>query len=72
MKLSLAVGLLALGVHACSAHRLPPGTPPPEYEPPIVTPWASDAPDAGAGKLGDAADAGVRPGGELSPDASVR
>jgi hypothetical protein len=78
MKLAFAFSLLALGVHACSARQLPPGTPPPEYEPPVVTPWSGDPSDAGAAKGGDAVappdavDAGKRPGSELSPDAGVR
>jgi hypothetical protein len=33
---------------ACSGQRLPPGTPPPEYEPPVVPAWSPATPDAGA------------------------
>jgi hypothetical protein len=40
--------LAALVVCACSARRLPAGTPPPEYEPPVVTPWSAGDADAGA------------------------
>jgi len=45
---------------ACAAKRLPPGTPPPEYEIREPAPWA--APDAGTGPL--ASDA--RPSGEAA------
>jgi hypothetical protein len=31
----------------CAAKRLPPGTPPPEYETRELPPWSGDAPDAG-------------------------
>ncbi|MEI9939994.1 MAG: hypothetical protein WDO69_22460 [Pseudomonadota bacterium] len=51
MKLALALGLITLTFAACSGRRLPPGTPPPEYEPPTVTPWPVESADAG----GDAA-----------------
>ncbi len=43
-----AFGLLVL-LGACSGRRLPPGTPPPEYEPPIVTPWPPTPESADAG-----------------------
>jgi hypothetical protein len=33
---ALAAALVAL---ACGHRRLPPGTPPPEYERPVVSPW---------------------------------
>jgi hypothetical protein len=40
--------LLALSaVAGCAAKRLPPGTPPPEYETRTLEPWSGDAPDAG-------------------------
>jgi len=72
-----------IAASACSARRLPPGTPPPEYEPPIVSQWPEpDHADAGvlpAGNPHDLADGGAsiapraspptRP--ELSPDAGV-
>lgn len=48
MKVALALGLLVLAFTACSGRRLPPGTPPPEYEPPQVTPWPPQSADAGA------------------------
>lgn len=35
-SLVLGAALLALG---CGHRRLPPGTPPPEYEKPVVPPW---------------------------------
>ena len=43
------VALLAFGalISACSSRRLPPGTPPPEYEVPVVPPWSPGAGDAG-------------------------
>ncbi|HEY4104054.1 MAG TPA: hypothetical protein VGM44_09190 [Polyangiaceae bacterium] len=67
--------LLAIGcdLAACSGRRLPPGTPPPEYEPPIVAPWpASGAADASA-PLADASIPRVEASGAaLSPDAGVR
>ncbi len=75
MKLAFAVSVLALGVYACATRRLPPGTPPPEYEHPIVAPWTTESSDAGATLVGDvrgAPDAGARPAGELSLDAGVR
>jgi len=78
----LLVSLIAAS--ACSAHRLPPGTLPPEYEPPIVSQWpGSDRADAGAlpaanpqnpadrGAL-TAPDASPFTRPELSPDAGVR
>jgi hypothetical protein len=34
-------------VAACAAKRLPPGTPPPEYETRELPAWTGDAPDAG-------------------------
>ena len=46
--LAAAVGLITLAFAACSARRLPPGTPPPESEPPTVTPWPAESADAGA------------------------
>ena len=65
------VGILVLA-GACSAHRLPPGTPPPEYEAPVVAPWS---PDAGAEASVAALDAGPPASGagaDLSPGAGVR
>jgi hypothetical protein len=58
VKLAWAMGLVALAFAACSGRRLPPGTPPPEYEPPIVSPWPAENTDAGAG-AGAASDSGV-------------
>ena len=46
MRRLLALALLA-ALTACAGRRLPPGTPPPEYEPPVVTPWTPDTNDAG-------------------------
>ena len=65
--------LVVLGLEGCSSRRLPAGTPAPEYEPPVIAPWAPDAGADAAPAPGDAA----RPvestaGRELSPDAGVR
>jgi len=71
-----ASGVIAALV-ACSGQRLPPGTPPPEYEPPIVPPWTPEQGGAGqpdpnehASVLTNPPDAGVAP--ELSLDAGSR
>lgn len=64
----------------CSAQRLPAGTPPPEYEPPVIRPWLADGSDAGmqsAPAPSNAASAEPLPAKspaatELSPDAGVR
>jgi hypothetical protein len=43
------VALAALAVLCgCAAKRLPPGTPPPEYETRELAPWTAEALDAGA------------------------
>ena len=49
MKLTLAfaLGLIVAAFAACASRSLPPGTPPPEYEPPVVTPWSPPGNDAG-------------------------
>ncbi len=40
MRVMVAVGCaLYFGALGCGPKRIPPGTPPPEYEPPVVTPW---------------------------------
>lgn len=78
MKTKFWLCLLSLcALLGCSGRRLPPGTPPPEYEPPIVVPWAPAGADAGlapaAEPTGDAPnslDAGA--GAELSLDAGPR
>ncbi|HKO49711.1 MAG TPA: hypothetical protein VJV79_18405 [Polyangiaceae bacterium] len=78
MKLALGSVLLGLAVAACSGRRLPAGTPPPEYEPPLVTPWqpenASAGSEAEAGSVSEGVDGGspaaVEP--ELSLDAGPR
>jgi hypothetical protein len=73
----LCIGGVLASLAACSARRLAPGTPPPEYEPPIATPWAPDRGDAEPPKSAEhaadptnALDAG--PGAELSLDAGPR
>ena len=68
---TLGVGLLMTG--ACAAKRLPPGTPPPEYEIRQPEPWV-DPEDAGTAPSEDAAvppDAGAPslPPSEIVPDA---
>jgi hypothetical protein len=78
VKVRSALGLLALAIVACSARRLPPGTPPPEYELPIIAPWPPPSSDAGADATTAAAQGGagapslptVAP--ELSLDAGPR
>ena len=79
MKLRLVLGLwLLLAAAACSGRRLPPGTPPPEYEPPIVAPWPAETSDAGSDAAEPAvhnAEDGPSPaavGSELSLDAGPR
>ena len=75
MKISLGLGLMALIFAACSGRRLPPGTPPPEYEPPVVAPWPPASVDAGTETTAhDSADAAspVTGPSELSLDAGPR
>ena len=75
---ALWFSLLALTVVACSARRLPAGTPPPEYEPPILPVWSpAGATAAGPVEPSDPVPApdGVSDGGagpELSLDAAPR
>ena len=77
LMVSLGAGGLLASLVACAGRKLPPGTPPPEYEPPIVAPWTPDTADAGPPKAVEPAsdpttllDAG--PGAELSLDAGPR
>lgn len=67
---------LAVCSSACSGRRLPPGTPPPEYEAPVIPPWSPDASDAGPAANSLVLDGGAAPanspGPDLSPDAGVR
>jgi hypothetical protein len=71
VKLALAMGLVALAFAACSGRRLPSGTPPPEYEPPIVSPWPAENTDAGVGATSDSGGLGSPPtlDSDLSLDA---
>ncbi|HTA90125.1 MAG TPA: hypothetical protein VK745_11130 [Polyangiaceae bacterium] len=71
MRLRRVISILALAAGACSAYRLAPGTPPPEYEPPVIAPWAPPS-AADAGVSADAGPASAPPGPELSQDAGVR
>jgi hypothetical protein len=67
---------LVLSLVACSSSRLPPGTLPPEYEPPRLAPWnaavETDAGVAGSGAVTDAGLGKASAGPLLSPDAGVR
>ena len=76
MKLCLALALSALAFAACSGRRLPPGTPPPEYEAPIVTPWPAASADAGVDAAPKASEdeppSPATPAPELSLDAGPR
>ncbi len=70
-----AVAWLALG--ACSARRLAPGTPAPEYEAPTPAPWLPESanPSASGAASSEAAPptpANSSSGVALSPDAGVR
>jgi len=76
MKYWRIVRLLGFGAFGCSARALLPGTPPPEYEPPILPAWAEHG-DAGPSTSNAPRDAAVQPapvvsGAELSLDAGVR
>ena len=66
------VWLVVLGLVGCSARRLPAGTPAPEYELPVVTPWVADAGVDATPAASDAARPESAPSPELSPDAGVR
>lgn len=87
MRALVTLGACLLMTGACAAKRLPPGTPPPEYEIREPVPWV-DPEDAGTAPAEDAAarpdtvvpslppseivpDAGQAVGGP-SPDAGVR
>jgi len=79
MRRYLQVAALFFVLGGCSARRLPPGTPPPEYEPPVVPAWgasadaaAADAAPAPIGDAGAAVDANGLSEGDLSPAAPVR
>lgn len=76
---SLVIALVALLgssvlVSACSGRRLPPGTPPPEYEVPVVPPWSPTVVDAGIGDSSAEIDAAAPPPSEpsVSVDAGSR
>jgi hypothetical protein len=71
-----SVGLWVL-MAGCSGRRLPPGTPPPEYEPPVVTPWSPDAGEVEPSQPAEHASASTNStnpalGAELSLDAGSR
>ena len=74
----VSLAVLAFSVSAlvgCSSRRLPPGTPPPEYEPPSVTPWPVESADAAAPTAPAPATSGApesAQGAQLSQDAGVR
>jgi len=46
VRLALGLGLIGSMFAACSGTRLPKGTPPPEYEPPVVSSWSGESADA--------------------------
>lgn len=48
MRVALGLALIAAVLAACAGRRLPPGTPPPEYEQPIVSAWPPEIGDAGS------------------------
>ncbi len=48
---ALGAGAWFAFLAACAGRRLPPGTPPPEYEPPLVTPWAPERANVDAGPM---------------------
>ncbi len=56
-SLVLGAAFLALG---CGHRRLPPGTPPPEYEKPVVSPW----PEPGASATAEPVPATPEPSAE--------
>jgi len=59
------LALLVVGAElgGCSAPRLPPGTPPPEYETRTLPPW----PGAAAGAAGQTSNATSEPANAASP-----
>lgn len=61
----MLVGALLCG---CSAPRLPPGTPPPEYETRSLPPW----PGAAAGAAGSASNRAPEPAEAVSPRTEPR
>jgi len=67
VKIALGLSLITLAFAACSGRRLPPGTPPPEYEAPIVPPWAPESADAGRDSAPPSTHDGAR---EPSPSAA--
>jgi len=74
MKRTRALLSIALTFVACSGRRLPPGTPPPEYEPPQVAPWSAEIPDAGGAAAPEVEESAAPPttAPELSLDAGPR
>jgi hypothetical protein len=75
VKLAPALALIASVFVACAGRRLPPGTPPPEYEPPQIEPWSPESRDGGAESSAPSAnDAATSRGAEpeLSLDAGPR
>lgn len=71
MRVALAWGLISLAFAACSGRRLPPGTPPPEYEPPIVTPWPERSDAGGADAAAPAQSDRVDPPKPPDPEAEL-
>jgi hypothetical protein len=63
-ELALIAGLALAFALACGPKRIPPGTPPPEYERPVLTPWS---PPAGSAEPVGTEEPGSEP--PLEPDA---
>ena len=52
---NLIFALVLVPCLGCATKRLPPGTPPPEYEKRAFEPWSQNEPDAGADAQASAA-----------------
>jgi hypothetical protein len=64
----VAVALVVVGI-GCSSRAVRPAGPPPEYEPPVVTPWDAGRPSDQADPFADAAEGEwtTEPGDEPGP-----
>ena len=72
MSVRIIVCLLSLWALGCSGRRLPPGTPPPEYEQPVIAPWTSEGADAGAAQAQEQeSDASIPPSSGPEPELSL-
>jgi len=71
LRWSFGVGA-CLALCACGGRRLPPGTLPPEYEPPQLAPWSAESADSGsAGHAESQNDAPVPAPAPASPELSL-